>query len=62
MITMYGNDKIGSFDKIICSCGWTGQRSELKSIPKYEGYDEVGEAVWVEDYFGCPICLNEDVE
>jgi hypothetical protein len=59
---MYGIDKIGSFDKVSCSCGWTGQRLELKSIPRYDGYDEQGESVWVEDYFGCPICLNEDVK
>ncbi|MNI82969.1 hypothetical protein D3C73_1397340 [compost metagenome] len=59
---MYGTDKIGSFDKVSCSCGWKGHRAELKSIPRYEGYNEHGLPIWVEDYFGCPICLNEDVQ
>lgn len=57
----YGYDKIGCFDDVKCECGWKGKRAELLLYPRYDGYDEDGEAVWIENYYGCPICINEDV-
>lgn len=41
------------------SCGWTGERKELVKVSRTEGYDEVGEPIWVENYTACPICKEE---
>ncbi|MDV2883802.1 hypothetical protein RYX45_01320 [Alkalihalophilus pseudofirmus] len=46
-----------------CTCGWKGERNQLLSHSKYEGYDELGEPKnWIEDIDVCPSCFNEDVD
>jgi hypothetical protein len=60
----YGIDRIGAFKKLICrECGEQQQRCDLRRISRYDDkHDENGEPIWIEDYWGCRVCGNEDVE
>ncbi|MGG3737552.1 hypothetical protein [Aeribacillus pallidus] len=49
--------------KVKCNqCDWKGLREELAIVPRYDGYDELGEAIFVENYEGCPSCATDDVD
>jgi transcription elongation factor Elf1 len=58
----YGYDKLGSLDKLKCSdCGQQQERNELRLSSRYDGYDEQGDPIWIEDYFGCWVCHSDNV-
>lgn len=46
---------------VICgACGWKGKQADLEKVSRYDGYDDAGDPIFVENYDGCPICKNED--